>query len=564
VAEEWARRIPQSRAHIPQLRIGRRWYSSLWLLPLAVGGLLIAIAAAHQLRTYPWMQTFIARYPGQGSFQPPVETGYPVWLRVMHFLNLTFMLFIIRSGAQILAEHPRLQFDAGSTPGKEWLRLRGPVPPDRMVQEPAGRAWTSMDDAVSLPGWLGLPGLRHSIGLARWWHFGADVLWLVNGVLFYILLFATGQWQRLVPQSWDVIPNAVSTGIQYLSLDLPANQGWTQYNGAQVIAYFLAVFVAAPLALLTGLLQSPAIASRFGVGWGRINRQVARSVHFWVLLYFVVFIVIHTVMVAITGFTVNVNHITTGLNVPSRWGLLLFVAWMAVVIALWAAASPITLRWPRTVQRVGRSLTSPATGLLEMVDPRATYPEEAISPFLWPNGALPRSDEYAILRDSGFRDYALRIDGLVEDPTVLSYADLKAMPQQEQITQHYCIQGWSGVAKWGGVPVRDILELVKPRPEAKWVVFYSFGSGIDGGRYYDAHAIEHMRHRLSLLAYEMNGEPLNELHGAPLRLRNELELGFKQVKWIQSIRFVASFKELGAGQGGYSEDHEFFGYREPI
>ena len=80
---------------------------------------------------------------------------------------------------------------------------------------------------------------------------------------------------------------------------------------------------------------------------------------------------------------------------------------------------------------------------------------------------------------------------------VLTYDQLKAMPKQEQITQHYCIQGWSGIAKWGGVPMKAILDIVRPLPEAKWVVFYTF-----------AH--------------------------------------------------------LGAGQGGYNEDHEFYGYRESI
>jgi DMSO/TMAO reductase YedYZ molybdopterin-dependent catalytic subunit len=95
-------------------------------------------------------------------------------------------------------------------------------------------------------------------------------------------------------------------------------------------------------------------------------------------------------------------------------------------------------------------------------------------------------------------------------------------------------------------------------------VFYSFGEGTEGGLYFDAHKIEQMRDKLTILAYEMNGAPLNELHGAPLRLRNELELGFKQVKWIQAIEFVESFAHLGAGQGGYNEDHEFYGYREPI
>jgi len=81
---------------------------------------------------------------------------------------------------------------------------------------------------------------------------------------------------------------------------------------------------------------------------------------------------------------------------------------------------------------------------------------------------------------------------------------------------------------------------------------------------YDVHRIHNMRHKLSLLAYEMNGQPLTVLHGAPLRLRCENELGFKMVKWIEAIEFVEDFAHLGDGQGGYNEDHEFFGYRMPI
>jgi hypothetical protein len=383
-------------------------------------------------------------------------------------------------------------------------------------------------------------------------------------VTFYALLFSTGQWERLVPRSLSVIPAAVSTGIQYLSLNFPANEGWTQYNGAQILTYFVVVFVAAPLAFITGLLQAPSIASKFGVGWGKINRQVARCVHFAVLTLFLGFIFIHTTMVYITGLAVNLNHITTGKNKALWTGFILYVIWMVIVVAVWAAASPLTLRYPRTVQKTGRFLVGWVKGLMEWFNPRATYPEKAISPFFWPNGQLPDSQEYSHLRDNGFRDYTLRIDGLVENPVTLSYDQVKAMPKHEQITQHYCIQGWSGVAKWGGAPMRDILPLVRPLPQARWIVFYSFGSGIYGGLYYDAHNIEHMRHESTILAYEMNGEPLNVLHGAPLRLRNEVELGFKQVKWIQAIEFVESFAHLGAGQGGYNEDHEFYGYRESI
>src|SRR5215467_3305257 len=190
VVAEWSRRIPPVRARIPEVRIGKRWYSTAWLIPIALGGVIFFIALCQQLRT-------------------------------LHFLNLLFMLFIIRAGIQILADHPRLQTDAGSRPGREWLRLRGPVPADRMAQEPPERAWTAKDDAVTLPRWLGLPGFRHSIGLARWWHFSFDLLWILTGVAFYILLFTTGQWARLVPVNWSVFTNAVSTAIQYGSLHFP-------------------------------------------------------------------------------------------------------------------------------------------------------------------------------------------------------------------------------------------------------------------------------------------------------------------------------------------------------
>jgi thiosulfate reductase cytochrome b subunit len=562
---EWSRIVPPIMARIPEVRIGKRWVSTLWTLPIGFAGLIVGIAVAQQLRTYPAVQTFIARYPGQGSFQPPVTTGFPLWLRILHFLNLLFILFIIRAGIQILADHPRLELDAGSTPGREWLRMRGPVPPNRTQQEPPERAWTAKDDAVSLPKWMGLPGIRHSIGLARWWHFSFDLLWLMIGVVFYVLLFTTGQWVRLVPVNWTVIPNAVSTGLQYLSLNFPVNKSWTQYNGLQNITYFITVFVAPPLALVTGLLQAPAVAAKFGLGWGHLNRQVARTVHFLVLAYLLLFILAHTVMVWSTGLLVNLNHITTGVNAPLWTGLWLYVAWMAVVVIVWFAASPLTLRYPRLVQKTGRALVGWAKVLMEWGDAHATYPTRAISPFFWPNQSkLPDSEVYAGLHDHGFRDYTLRVDGLVENPVTLSYQHLKSMQKQEQITQLYCIQGWSGVAKWGGVPMRDIVALVRPLPQAHWVIFYSFAPGDEGGRYYDAHKIDHMRHHSTLLAYEMNSEPLSVLHGAPLRLRNELELGFKQVKWIEAIEFVESFSHLGAGQGGYNEDHEFYGYRAPI
>jgi len=263
--EDWAGGIIQEHARVPAIRINRRWVNTLWLIPIGVAGLVVAIALAQQLRQYGWMQNFIETYPGTSTaYAPPVASGFPAWLRWQHLFNIIFMMFIIRAGMQILADHPRLYLNSGCRPGTEWFRMRDPVPADRMDQEDAARVWTAKDDAVALPKWLGIPGIRHTIGLARWWHFSFDLLWLVNGLVFYVLLFATGQWRRIVPRSWDVFPNALSTAVQYASLDFPSNAGFTNYNGMQIIAYFTTVFVAAPLAFLTGLLQAPAIAAIVG------------------------------------------------------------------------------------------------------------------------------------------------------------------------------------------------------------------------------------------------------------------------------------------------------------
>jgi sulfoxide reductase catalytic subunit YedY len=114
------------------------------------------------------------------------------------------------------------------------------------------------------------------------------------------------------------------------------------------------------------------------------------------------------------------------------------------------------------------------------------------------------------------------------------------------------------------VSMQTLMDIVKPLPEAKWVVFYSLGPGADGGIYYVAHPIDQMSNHLTMLAYDMNGEPVSYGHGAPLRLRNELQHGFRHVKWLKGIEFVAHYSELGSGYGGYNEDHEFFGRHQTI
>lgn len=555
----WAGSMPAAQGIAPRVRIGRsRWFNLLWLLPIGFLVLIIAIAAAKGLRDTASVQDFIARNPGTiGSADAVGHPGLPIWVGVQHFVNLFLLIFIVRSGLQIFSDHPRLYWTRHSTPGSDWFRAQKPVPDDPL--------WTAKKDSISLPGGIGLPGIRHSIGLARWWHLGVDVLWLANGAVFYVLLFTTGQWRRVVPTSWSVIPNSLSVLIQYLSLQWPVDSGWVAYNSLQLIAYFVTIFIAAPLALLTGLGMSPALSTRFTTISTLLSIQVARSLHFLVMVWFLLFITVHVALVFTTGLLRNLNHIYAGRDATDWIGFAIFAASMAVVIVCWVAATPFTLRHPRVVQQVGFALIGPAQRLFEHLDAApGQYSEKDISPYFWRNGQYPDSPEYTALLNGDFADYRLLINGLVEHPVWLTLTELRALPHHEQITQHFCIQGWSGIAKWGGVSMQTILDLVHPSPEARWVVFYSMGEGPDGGIYYDAHPIEQMSHHLTMLAYDMNDAPLSYVYGAPLRLRNENQLGFKQVKWIKGVEFVANFSDLGGSYGGYNQDHEFFGYRQSI
>ena len=223
-------------------------------------------------------------------------------------------------------------------------------------------------------------------------------------------------------------------------------------------------------------------------------------------------------------------------------------------------------RHPRAVQHAAKAIVSPVMGfLLDRPAPVAEFRREDISPFFWVNGNMPTCDEWKTLAASDFKDYRLKVYGLVENPVELSLDDLRALGQKTQITLHHCIQGWSGIAAWGGLPLAELMKLVRPRPNVKAVVFYSFGEGVEfstgvaGGQYYDSLSIENALNPQTLLAYEMNYQPLNHLHGAPLRLRVENQLGFKMVKWIQAIEFVEDVQSINEGEGGYAEDHEYFG-----
>jgi DMSO/TMAO reductase YedYZ molybdopterin-dependent catalytic subunit/thiosulfate reductase cytochrome b subunit len=522
------------------------------LLPLILPIVLAVIAAYVQ-----WLTVGLPSVPAAVHFTPQTATepyGFPAWIGITHYVNLLFMVLLVRSGLQILMDHPRLYWNVHCTPGTEWVRFTP-------VQVPLDRLYTAKDDARYLTPWVGLPGGRHTLGLARHWHFGSALFWVLNGAIYVTLLFTTNHWRRIVPTSWRVFPDAWAMFVHYATFHLPPEpNGFFQYNALQQLSYFGVIFILAPLSILTGPAMSPALVNRFG--WYRRlpgNRQIARSIHFLLLCAYVAFVIAHVTMVFVTGFARNMNHIVIGTDTLTRFGMYIGLSGLVILLLLNMMANWGTWLFPRAVQRVGDAVVNPFLRLLlARHAPRAQYEPGDISPFLWPNGKLPTSQLWKTLRDNGFKDYRLKVYGLVENPVELSFEELKAMTRQSQITLHHCIQGWSGIAQWGGVPMADLMKLVRPLPEVGAVVFYSFGEGLEGGQYYDSHTLENVGHAQTLLAYEMNFKPLGDVHGAPLRLRVENQLGFKMVKWIEAIEFVENVKQTYQGEGGYNSDHEFF------
>lgn len=194
------------------------------------------------------------------------------------------------------------------------------------------------------------------------------------------------------------------------------------------------------------------------------------------------------------------------------------------------------------------------------------YSEADLSPVFRANGTvLPDSAEYARLLAGGFADWRLRVEGLVQQPLSLSLADLKRFPSRTQITRHDCVEGWSAIGKWQGVPLGRILDAAVLKPGARYVVFHcadELEQTLDGsGRYYESIDLNDAYHPQTLLAYGMNGRDLPVAHGAPLRLRVERQLGYKHAKYLMQIKVVSSFDDLWGGKGGYWEDrgYEWYG-----
>lgn len=457
---------------------------------------------------------------------------------------------MVRSGLEILSAHPKLYWRDDCRPGSEWLRFtRKKMPTDRL--------WTGADEETPFPSWIALPGQRN-LGMGRHWHFFCAIFWTLNGLVYVALLFGTGEWRRVVPTSWSIIPDAASAGWLYLHLHVPP--AGHPYNALQQLTYAAVVFVLAPLLILTGAAMSPAIAARHP-GYLRLfgGRQPARSIHFLSLLAMVGFTVSHIFLVAIEDFPRNMAWIIHGQHSLEKVAVWVGLAGLVVVLALHVWATRFTLRHRRAVQRwLGVVIEPVRRALLHHVSSHQRYTKDDVSVFFRVNGYPPTSPEYQRLAAGRFAEWRLSVDGLVDTPLELSLDDLRTLPKQTQITKHHCIQGWSAVGEWAGVAVSDVLDRCRPHASARYLVLRGFDEH-DGHVYYETIDLELARDPQTILSYEMNGAPLPIPHGAPLRLRVETQFGFKMVKYLRSIELVEDYRRIGDGQGGFREDTQFYG-----
>lgn len=262
---------------------------------------LAVVLLSRWLRTLSGVETFIADYSGHASQPAAAPTGIPGWLGWQHFFNMFFIVLIVRSGLQV-----------------------------RWERRPPGY-WTPTKGSFFSPG----RQTPKKISLSQWVHQSLDVLWVVNGFVFIILLFASGHWMRIVPTNWDVFPHMLSAGLQYASLDWPVENGWVHYNALQVMAYFVTVMIAAPLAIISGI--------RLSTWWPTENEKLsrlypvetARAVHIPVMIYFVLFTIVHVFLVFFTGALRNLNHMYTARDVVDIWGLVVFLVSLVIVAAGW-------------------------------------------------------------------------------------------------------------------------------------------------------------------------------------------------------------------------------------
>lgn len=486
----------------------------------------------------------------------------PLVIVITHAVNALCILLLIRSGLHILADHPMLYWTDHTKRDNYWIKFgKKKMPKDKL--------WTAHDEAETSSHIYTLPGGgHHEFGSARNWHFATATIWLLTGAIYWGYMFTTGAWRRLIPTHWSIIPAAWHDFIGYITFHKPPLSAFQPYDPLQQITYAGVAFLLPALMILTALAMSPAFMNRFPrymlLFGGR--RQVARSLHFIGMLIFSIFVIIHITLVSLVYFYRNVRLITFGnTNVSLRAALTVFIAGLLLIIIFNIVATYFTLNHRVRTRKILVGIFQPVVhGIFGRLAPRKTYQKKDISDFFRINGYPPETEEFYKLRDDGYKDWRLKVGGMVEHELEFSLDELQTMPKKEQITKHICIQGWSAIGEWGGVHMGEIIARCKPDKRAKYVVFHAYDVDANGKPFYEALRLSDMKDPQTILAYEMNWKPLSLEHGAPLRLRCERKLGYKMVKYIKSIEFVEDFSHIGEGRGGYREDNVLFDWEASI
>ncbi len=444
------------------------------------------------------------------------------------------------------------------------------------------------------PRWATLPSMRW-LAMGRRWHFFFAWIFVLNGLTYAAVSLWSGHLRHDLLPRWRELRHIGATIADHIRLRFPHGKEAMRYNVLQKLAYLLVVFGLGPLAVLTGLTMSPTITAGFpGLLWFFGGHQSARTIHFIVAFSFLAFFIVHLAMVLLTGLWNNLRSMVTGRYViktnaavdrpeadaseqpaaqasdTARRGFVLRAAGSTGALLLGGTGTLMLgnldrlsdSRWfPRILDLEG-PLTERAQNLLvprNALAPEYTYAD--VAPVFRANGTTdPDSTAYHALAHNGFRDWRLQVDGLVAHPLRLSLAALQAMPARTQITRHDCVEGWSCIGEWTGVPLRHVLALAGLVPGARYVMFFCADPMDRNNYYYESLDLVSATHPQTILAYRLNGQQLPVANGAPLRLRVERQLGYKMAKYLMHIQVVGDYRRFGGGRGGYWEDQGYAWY----
>jgi DMSO/TMAO reductase YedYZ molybdopterin-dependent catalytic subunit len=178
------------------------------------------------------------------------------------------------------------------------------------------------------------------------------------------------------------------------------------------------------------------------------------------------------------------------------------------------------------------------------------------SPVFRANGTrTPAGDAYAAHVADKFVDWRLTVDGLVARPQSLTLEKIMAAPKRTQTTRHDCVEGWSAIGTWTGLPLKILLDAAGLSSRARYLVFHCADRMTGTGpAYYESIDLIDAMHPQTILAWALNDAMIPVGNGAPLRLRVERQLGYKHAKYVERIEAVDDLSGIRGGKGGYWED----------